>query len=143
MDFYKIVWILLPVFFSAVIGYFFGTAKAFREQKLRAYEEILPPIVKAAFDPLKSEESDFNKAVIKLWLFSSRNVALKMDDALSIYVNPERGNLANALQQAIAEMRSDIQFFWLKNWRKKVRPEEVRHFYMFIGRQRNEGSNQQ
>lgn len=134
---YKIVLILLPIVFSAVAGYALGAAKAFRDQKLKAYEEILPPIVKAAFEPDKADQPDFNKALLKLWLFASRKVALKMNHALSILVKPERGDAAKALQHAIAEMRADIQFL---RW-QRVKPEEVSHFYTIIGGQ-DEGSNQ-
>jgi hypothetical protein len=133
---YKIVLILLPIFFSAVTGYILGAAKTFREQKLKVYEEILPPIVKVAFDPGKSDQPDFNKALLKLWLFASRKVALKMDHAISILVKPERGDAANALQDAIAEMRTDIQFL---RW-QRVKSEEVKHFYTQI-RGKEEGSN--
>lgn len=105
---YKVVLILLLILFSALVGYALGAAKAFRDAKLKAYEEILPPIVKVAFEPDKSDQPDFNKALLKLWLFASRKVALKMDHALSILVKPERGDAKKALQQAIAEMRADI-----------------------------------
>ena len=132
-----IVLILLPIIFSAVVGYVFGAAKTFREQKLRAYEEILPPIVKVAFDPDKSDQPDFNKALLKLWLFASRKVALKMDHALAILIKPERGDAQKAIQETIAEMRADIQFL---KW-QKVKPEEVKHFYTKIGR-KDESSNQ-
>jgi hypothetical protein len=134
---YKVVLILLPILFSALVGYALGAAKAFRDAKLKAYEEILPPIVKVAFEPDKSDQPDFNKALLKLWLFASRKVALKMDHALSILVKPERGDAKRALQQAIAEMRADIQFL---RW-QRVEPEEVSHFYTIIGGQ-DEGSNQ-
>ncbi len=125
----KVIIILLPILFSAIVGYFLGAAKTFREQKLKAYEEILPPIVKAAFNPDKSDEPEFNKALLKLWLFASRRVALKMDYALAILVKPERGNAQVALQEAIAEIRSDIQIL---KW-QKVEPKEVKHFYSKIG----------
>jgi len=133
----KIVLILLPIFFSAIAGYVLGAAKTFREQKLKAYEEILPPIVKVVFDPDKSDQPGFNKALLKLWLFASRKVALKMDHALAILTKPERGDAPKALQEAIAEMRTDIQFL---KW-QKVKPEEVKHFYTKIGG-KGAGSNQ-
>jgi hypothetical protein len=126
---------LITIIFTGIFGYIFGAAKVFRDQKLKAYEEILPPIVKAAFNPKQSDEPDFNKAMVKLWLFASRKVALKMDTALSFYIDPKRGDKTEALQQAIAEMRADIQFI---RWRrKKVKPEEVKHFYMYLGRQQD------
>jgi len=125
---YKIVLILLPIVFSAIAGYIFGAAKTFRDAKLKVYEEILPPIVKVAFEPAKSDQPDFNKALLKLWLFASREVAIKMDYALSILVKPERGNATKALQEAIAEMRGDIQFFR----RHRIKPKEVSHFYTII-----------
>jgi hypothetical protein len=126
---YKIVLILLPIIFSAIVGYVFGAAKAFRDAKLKAYEETLPPIVKVAFEPSRLDQPEFNKALIKLWLFASRKVALKMDRALSILADRDRGDAIMALQEAIAEMRGDIQFLR----RQKVEPKEVSHFYTTIG----------
>ncbi len=53
---------------SAIVGYLFGAAKFFREQKQKAYAEILPPIVKMAFDSRSSSETEFSRALTKLWL---------------------------------------------------------------------------
>jgi len=129
---YKIVLILLPIIFSALAGYAFGAAKTFKDTKLKIYEEILPTIVKVAFEPEKSDQPEFNKAVLKLWLFASKKVALKMDHALSILINPERGDAAKALKETIVEMRSDIQFL---RW-QRVKPDEVVHFYTVFGGQK-------
>lgn len=133
----QIVLILLPIFFSAFAGYFLGAAKIFREQKLKAYEEILPPLIKVAFDPDISDQSDFNKALLLFWLFANRKVALKMDQALAKLVRKERDDASRELQEVIAEMRADIQ---LLRW-QTIKPEEVKHFYTKIGR-KCKGSNQ-
>ena len=126
----KALLLLLPIFFSALVGYFFGAAKAFREQKVKAHEEILPPIIKAAFEPEQSDQPDFNRALLKLWLFASKKVALKMDHALSVLVHPQKGDRAKALQEAIVEMRADIQFLG----RQRLKPEDVSHFYTKFGK---------
>lgn len=43
---------LLAALPPAVIGFYVGLAKPFREQKQKAYGEILPPVVKMASDPV-------------------------------------------------------------------------------------------
>ena len=115
---------------SGVVGYLVGVVKTFREQKLRAYEEILPIFIRAAFEPGASDEVEFNKATIKVWLFASKKVALKVDRVPSILIKPERGDRMEALQEAIAEMRADIQFW---KW-PKLKPDEVKHFYTKFGK---------
>ena len=109
-----------------IVGYVVGVMKSFREQKLRAYEEIMPVFIRAAFNPSSmTDEKEFNQALIKLWLFAGRKVALKFNDALACLVDPKRGDPTEALQSAIAQMRSDIQ--WAP-WHR-VSPKEVGHFY--------------
>jgi hypothetical protein len=111
---------------TAFVGYVFGRAKTFIEGKQRAYEEILPIVLKAAYNPAIKDEEGVNKALSKLWLYGSRKVAKKMDYAVSIMVKPSRGDKTKALQEAVVEMRNDIQafFFW-----QRVEPEEVKHLY--------------
>lgn len=127
---WKSVSLIISIVLSGFVGYVVGVVKAFREQKLRAYEEILPIFIKMAFEPDKSNEAEFNKATIKAWLFASKKVARKVDRAISILVDPQRGNAMEALQDAIAEMRSDIQC-----WRwQRMKPTEISHFYTKIGK---------
>lgn len=128
---------LLVTAISALAGYFLGALKAFREEKQRAYGELLPPILKMAYDPQPSDESEFNKALMQLWLYGSKKVTRKMDSAVSILHHPEKGgrdNVTKAFQEAIVEMRADIQF-WSRYlpW-KRMKPEEVNHLYTKIVR---------
>ena len=119
----------LIVFFTALVSYAFGRAKTFLEAKQRAYDEILPIILKTAYTGASEDQEELNKAVAKLWLYGNKKVAMKMDRVLSIMVDPKRGDRTRALQEAIVEMRNDIQFFFI--W-QRLEPEEVKHIYMRI-----------
>lgn len=81
--------------------------KFHREEKYKAYKEFLSPILKFLFD--NDNEDKYNEAVQKLWLFAGNKVANKMDIVDSRIIKPERGNVIEALQELIAEMRNDIQ----------------------------------
>jgi len=118
--------------FSGVVGYGVGVLKAFREYKQKVYQEILSPILTMAYkrDRGKQEERDFNQALARLWLYASKDVARKMDRAISILHNPKRGDLTKALQEAIAAMPRDIQIL---PW-QKLDPGEVAHLYSQLSR---------
>ncbi len=121
---------LVGIVLSAFVGYFFGVAKSFREQKQKAYAEILPPIVKMVFDTQSSNETEFSQALTKLWLYASKEVALKVDKVVYILHHPNEGNVQSALREAIVAMRTDIQLF---PW-QKLRPDDVEHLYTKIVR---------
>ncbi len=118
----------LAIIFSGVIGYFVGVAKAFREGKQKAYVELLPPILKMAYRSKEANEGEFSEALSKLWLYGSKKVAKKMDHALYIAHDPKRGDMTKALQEAIVEMRKDIQIFC---W-QRLKPEDVKHLFTRI-----------
>jgi hypothetical protein len=122
--------IALTILFSALVGYWTGRAKSFREEKQKAYGEILPPIIKMAYEPQPSDATEFSRALMKLWLYGSKKVTRKMERAVSILHHPERGSVTKAFQEAIVEMRADIQFW---PW-QKIKPEEVNHLYTSIVR---------
>lgn len=124
--------IVLPILFSGLVGYLIGAVKSFRDEKQKAYGELLPPIVRMAYNPSLDDEKDFNKALNKLWLYANREVAFKVDKIASILVDPTRGNKAEAIQQAIVAMRKDIHHKWPFS---KIKPDEVNHLYMRIGGQ--------
>ena len=121
---------MLSILFSAVVGYLFGAVKSFRDEKQKAYSEILPPVVKMIYNPTEDDEKEFNKALAKLWLYANREVAFKVDKVASILVVPNRGNITEAIQDAIAAMRKDIHHKWPLS---RIRPDEVKHLYMRIG----------
>ena len=125
---------VLSILFSAVVGYLVGAVKSFRDEKQKAYGEILPPIVRMAYtsNPTPDDEKDFNKALAKLWLYANREVAFKVDRVASILVDPRRGNKTEAIQQAIVAIRKDIHHKWPFS---KIKPDEVAHLYMRIGGQ--------
>jgi hypothetical protein len=126
----QILFIIISAALGGLCGYIVGVAKTFREEKQRAYEEILPVVLKVAYNPEKKDEEDFGKALSKLWLYGSKEVTNKMDEAVSILHDPKRGNITEALQEAVAEMRRDIQIL---PW-QKIDPKEVRHLYSRIGK---------
>lgn len=113
---------------SAFIGYLFGSARSFRDEKQKAYSELLPPILKMAYDPDVKDEAEFSKGLCKLWLYGSRAVTQKVEEALSILHNPEKGNATEFFQKAIVAMRDDIQIL---PW-QKIKPKDVNHLYTKI-----------
>lgn len=124
-DFLSTIFFILV---SAFIGYFIGAigaAKAFREEKQKAYGEILSPIFKMAYHPEDSvDEKEFSRALSKVWLFGNKEVAKKIDYAVSI-LHRGSGNIMEAFQEAVVEMSKDIQFW---PW-QKLEPKDVRHLY--------------
>ncbi len=110
---------------GGIIGFIFGHLKFFREEKHRAYRELLPPILRAAYNPQERDEDEFNKALTKLWLYGNKDVAKKMDMAVSIIHDRSRGNITEAFQKAIIAMRKDLRM-----WRNdELKPTDVAHIY--------------
>ena len=118
---------------SVIVGYVIGTMKSFREAKQKAYGELLPPIIKTAYNPQGDDEKEFNAAINKLWLYGSKSVALKMEHALKIMHDPSKGDVTKALQEAVVEMRKDIQLWLLWPW-QKLNPKDVNHIYTIIAK---------
>jgi hypothetical protein len=124
-----IPWSIFLIVLSGIIGYVVGAIKSFREEKQKAYGEIIPPLLKMAYNPQDSrDEKEYSKALAKLWLYGSKKVTRKMEYALELLHNPTRGDVTNALQEAIVEMRRDIQLF---SW-QTLKPEDVGHLYTRI-----------
>jgi len=123
---------VLSILFSAVVGYLVGAVKSFRDEKQKAYSEILPPIVRMVYssNPTQDDEKEFNNALAKLWLYANREVAFKLDRVASILVDRTRGNMTEAVQEAIVAIRKDIHHKWPLS---KIEPNEVKHLYMRIG----------
>jgi len=70
---------------GTLLGYIFGRARDFREQKQRVYSEILPILIRTVFHPGKGIEKDFNKSLAKLWLYANKNVARKMEKSYDCF----------------------------------------------------------
>jgi len=113
---------------TGIVGFVLGNIKFHREEKYRAYREFLSPIVRFAFK--KDNEDAYNEAQQKLWVFASRRVAKKMDDVASRVIKPERGDVIEALQEMIAEMRNDIQPWSFS----RLKPPEIVHIYTTVKR---------
>jgi len=125
----NISWNLFFIILSGIIGYIVGAIKSFREEKQKAYGEIIPPILKMTYNPEDTkDEKEYSKALSKLWLYGSKKVTQKMEMALQIMHTPSMGDVTKALQEAVVEMRKDIQLFSFQN----LRPEDVNHLYTRI-----------
>ena len=125
-SFLKIIISVFTIFITGMIGYFVGVAKTFREQKEKIYSETIQPILTRAYEPTKISDNEFNKSVAKLWLYSNKKVTKKLNKAISIMVDPRRGELTPALQETMSEMRKDIQLlFW-----QRLEPKDFGHIYM-------------
>jgi hypothetical protein len=123
--------ILVTAVITGVIGYFIGTIKSFREEKQKAYGEILPPILKMAYNPQDNiDEKEFSKALSKLWLYGSKKVTRRMENALKVMHDHNKGDITDALQEAVVEMRSDLQIW---PW-QKLEPGDVNHLYTRIAK---------
>ena len=128
MDWNPILVVLVSVIVSGIVGYMSGTLKLFKEQKLRAYEEVLPAVLKAAYgtEANSDDEKALNRALVMLWLYARKDVAKEVDRAVSMLVVPDRGDKTEALQIAIAAMRKDIQI-WSS---QSIEPKEILHLYL-------------
>ncbi|MFH1950149.1 MAG: hypothetical protein ABIL06_00885 [Pseudomonadota bacterium] len=111
---------------TGIVGFVLGNIKFHREEKYKAYREFLSPIVRFVFK--RDNEDAYNEAQQKLWVFASRRVAKKMDVVASRVIKPERGNVIEALQEMIAEMRNDIQLWSFS----RLKPPEIAHIYTTI-----------
>lgn len=119
----------IPVFivvFSAIAGFVFGRARDFRKAKQTAYVELLPVILKFAYNRVKGDEEAYTAALARMWLYGSKQAALSMDHALGII--HEKGDVTRALQLAVADMRKDIQLW---PW-QHLNPKDVQHLYTRI-----------
>ena len=130
------LWGIFLVVLSGLIGYGVGVLKVFREYKQNVYQEILVPILRMVYKSNRGdeEERDFNQSLAKLWLYANKDVARKTDRAVSILHKPSRGNLGEALQEAVAAMRRDIQIW---PW-QKLDPSEVKHLYTQLSGQKKD-----
>jgi len=128
------------ILLAGITGYILGEIKSFREAKQKAYSELLPPILKMAYKRETTEdEKEFSKALSKLWLFGSKKVTHKMEHALKIIHKDIRGDITNALQVTVVEMRKDIQlWFW-----QELKPEEVNHLYTYIAGAKSNNKNEE
>ena len=123
------IWGIFLIILSGIIGYVVGTVKSFREAKQKAYGDIIPPILKMTYNPQDvADEKEYSSALSKLWLYGSKKVTKKMEKALGIMHNPSTGDVTKSLQEAVVEMRKDIQIF---SW-QKINPEDVGHLYTGI-----------
>ena len=129
---------VLLVAASAVVGFWAGYAKLFKEHQLTMYCDILPTLLKYAFsnptgDDRKDEEAQFNAAINTIWLYGSRKVALQLEIALHRLARRGRGDPVPELKKTIIAIRNDIWPRW-RFCKRKLTEEELQHFQ--FGRKR-------
>jgi uncharacterized protein YggE len=69
---------------------------------------------------------------MKLWLYGNSRVTTLVDTAVARMLDSSRGNATEALQEAIVEMRRDIQ---LLPW-QRLKANDVQHLYLRVSAQR-------
>ncbi len=117
---------VLIIILSSALGYIIGAVRSFRDQKQKAYTELLPAIIQMAYNPNQADEGAFSISLMKLWLYGSKRVAIQMEEAVSRLHHPERElSVTEALQDAIILMRRDIQV----NPFQRLRRQDVNHLY--------------
>jgi hypothetical protein len=91
-------------------------------------DEQLPVIRIFLSDPPEKRDSkQYRGALSKMWIYARKDVAQKLDVAISYTVDPKRGKFIPAMQEAIAAMRKDIQPWWRFNERK-IKATDIKHF---------------
>jgi len=131
-SFVEILLTMASAIFVGAVGYWFGAGKFFKEHQLIVYGANLPALMKFTFHPEGSEdEREFNEALARILLYSSKNVVEKIDTAVSYRLVPERGDFVTAMRSAIAAMRRDIQPWW--RFRSKFMSEKkIEHMYLSL-----------
>ena len=119
------IWAIILAVITGFLGFFFGTAKFFREEKHKAYRESLPSIIKMAYEPRPENEEAFNKALAIFWLYGNKKVAKKVDKIASLMVDPSRGDIHQSIKEAIVEMRKDLRL----KYPGGLGPEDIAHLY--------------
>jgi hypothetical protein len=126
------VWTIGLAVLTAVLGYFVGSVKFFKEHQLRMYGEALPALLRLTFDPQPGQtEQDFNAALSKVWLYGSKDVCTKLDWAIGCRLVPDRGNFIEEMKKTIVEIRKDIQPWWRLKQRG-LATNAPGHFYIQI-----------
>ena len=131
---YGVVTLLVGILL-AVVGYWFGSARSFKQNKLRVYEDMLPIFVRYLFSGKDARE--FNRELVRMWVYADKAVANQMERAIRAardVHNPSDGDrdarktaFLREVQTLIAEMRHDVQPWWRCGERTQS-PERITHF---------------
>ncbi|MBW2066113.1 MAG: hypothetical protein JRJ03_14435 [Deltaproteobacteria bacterium] len=81
------IWAIILAVITGFLGFFFGTAKFFREEKHKAYRQSLPSIIRMAYESSPENEEAFNKALTIFWLYGNRKAAKKVNKIVSVMVD--------------------------------------------------------
>ena len=106
---WRMFWYLLSIAIPSAIAYAFGSAKAFKELKQKAYAEVMPPLVRGVFRPGSDDEVSFNRALTVVSLYGDRRLVSSVFRLVGILHDPSRGDAVRAIQEILAQMRSDTQ----------------------------------
>lgn len=127
---FQIVLSIATILITGLIGYAAGVSRTFREEKQKIYSEVLPPILSAAYGGSNHSEETLNKAISRLLLYGNKKVAIKLEGVSRILADSSRGNITDAIQNMMSEMRKDIQvWFW-----QKLTPQDFNHIYFQLKR---------
>jgi len=119
------------------LAYKAGKNVVFLEHKQEAYERILPPIIKVAYDVSNlqcGDARDFNRALPLLWLYAGNKAAKTMDIALGVLHNQDKHppcELTRTMQEAVLAMREDMRCG--RFGQPSLRPEDVGHIFTHLG----------
>jgi hypothetical protein len=124
-------WDLVIAPLLLVLGGIGWVIRSSHEKKQKVYDEMIPPILRGAYRRRQEDEKEFNEALCKLWLYGSKKVTEKMEEALKImHRNPIDGEkMTRAFQEAISEIRKDIHRLWPWWSCRKIKPEDINHIY--------------
>ncbi len=124
----KIIFDAIPLILVGVVSFFAGRSLEFRKEKQKAYSESIQPILAAHFGSKKLTEEELNQCNLKILLYGNRKVAIKLQEATRIFVDPSRGDITDAFQKLLATMRNDVQLLkWFPC--QRLTPEEFTHIY--------------
>ena len=124
-DAVKSIQLIITIIFTGAISFSIGRAKALIEGKQKVYSESIEPIITRAFKPENVTDKEVNCAVSKLWLYGSKKVTKSLDRVLRIIIDPTRGDIVEATQKLLADMRRDIQILTCQ----KLKADEFLHIY--------------
>lgn len=129
---WKLLWYFLSITIPSLIAYAFGSAKAFKELKQKAYAEIMPLLIRGTFKPGSDDEASFNRALTVVSLYGDRMLVGSVYRLVGILHDSSRGDATKTIQEILAQMRSDTQPW--PQFRRRMRADEFEQLYTrFLG----------
>ncbi len=126
---------LLVGLLLAIVGYWFGFSRSFKEHKLKVYGDMLPIMVRFLFSGRDAKE--FNKELVRMWVYADKAVAYQMEKAIRAARvlhgssvkdrDARKSEFLREVQTLIVAMRYDVQPWW-RCGERTLSPERVTHF---------------